>query len=371
MSNKKKKIIISLAIVVLVLAVFWLWQGNIFSKSILKLEILGPEKVKAGDEIEYTIKYKNNGNFVLQSPRLIINLPNYAITEGGKDLIVRDLQDIYLGAENFITVKTRLLGKEGDLKVVRAVLSYTPKNLSSKFESETTFTSKIDEVPITLNFDLPLKIEKGKNSQYSINYFSNFDYPLENLSIKVQPVSGFKVASSEPASLDNAEWKIPSLNKAEGGRITIKGSVSADINQNLTFEADLGIWKDGNFTVLKEAKQDVLVIQSLLLISQTVNGAADYIASPGDTLNYQISFANMGSSAFNNLFLIVRLDGQALDMSSIQANGAKVKQGDDMIIYDFNNFPQLQNLDIKQSGTVRFSIKVKDDWVPSNSDQDS
>ena len=76
------------------------------------------------------------------------------------------------------------MGKEGDLKTAKASLSYMPKNLTVRYESDTTFTTKIDAVPITLDFDLPTKVEKGKDLQYSINYFSNIDYPLENLKHK-------------------------------------------------------------------------------------------------------------------------------------------------------------------------------------------
>jgi len=61
-----KKIIfaILLALVVLGAVGFWFYRAGVFSKEILKLEILGPDTAKVGDEIEYTIKYKNNGNFV-------------------------------------------------------------------------------------------------------------------------------------------------------------------------------------------------------------------------------------------------------------------------------------------------------------------
>src|SRR3989338_8478770 len=111
---------------------------------------------------------------------------------------MQNLKDIYPGDEEFVKFKTRLLGKEGDLKSAKASLSYIPKNLTAPFESGTTFTTKIETVPITLDFDLPSKIEKGKDLQYSINYFSNIDYPLENLSLKIDPADGFNFISSEP-----------------------------------------------------------------------------------------------------------------------------------------------------------------------------
>jgi len=48
------------------------------------------------------------------------------------------------------------------------------------------------------------------------------------------------------------------------------------------------MWQNGNFIVIKQATQDVQVIQPLLFISQQVNGSGSYVASPGETLHYQI-----------------------------------------------------------------------------------
>jgi hypothetical protein len=55
--NKKILIILSIVIVA-VIAIFSLYRASIFSKEILKLEILGPDIAKVGEEIEYTVQYK-------------------------------------------------------------------------------------------------------------------------------------------------------------------------------------------------------------------------------------------------------------------------------------------------------------------------
>ena len=366
--NKKIIFIIIFIIIVIGFIGFWIYREGMFSKEILRLEILGVESTKAGDEIEYTVKYKNNGNFVLESPKLIFDLPDNSLTEDEKTRITQDLKDIYPGDEDFVKIKARLLGKEGDLKVAKAYLSYMPKNLTVRYESDTTFTTKIETVPITLDFDLSTKAEKGKDFQYSLNYFSNIDYPLENLSIKIAPVTGFEISSSEPSSLDNLEWKLKTLSKAQGGRITIKGKINADLNQNLNFTAQLGMWKNGNFFVIKEATAEVQTIQSMLYISQQVNGSSNYVASPGEMLHYQVFFRNIGSSAFENLFVIANLDGSALDMSTIQADNGQVQQNGNMIVWDWKGVSQLKKIDVQEEASVDFYVKVKSNWMPTSSD---
>ena len=346
---------------------FWIYREGTFSKQILKLEILGPDSAKVGEEIEYTIKYKNNGNFTLENPTLTIDLPDNSITDDGKVIVTKELEDIYPGTENSVVAKARLVGKEGDIKTAKAYLSYKPKNLTVRYESDTTFSTKIDEVPITLEFDVSSKAEKGKDFQYILNYFSNIDYTIGSLIIKIVPVSGFEIKSASPTSLDNQEWKLNSLAKNEGGRISVDGKISSDAADSLTFAAQLGVKQNGNFVVIKEATAQVQTIQAMLYISQQINGMSNYVASPGETLHYQIFFRNIGTSAFEKLYMIANLNGDALDMSTIKSNSGQVQQSGNMIVWDWKDVSQLEKVDVQEESSVDFSVKVKDDWVPSAS----
>ncbi len=368
-----KKIILGLSItVVALIIIFFLYRGSMFSKEILRLEIIGPDTAKIGDEIEYTVQYKNNGNFVLEKPKLTFILPDNSLNEDGKTILVQNLKDIYPGNQESIKFKTRLLGKDGDLETVKASLSYTPKNITAPYESSTTFNTKVDASPITLDFDLPTKAEQGKNLSYSINYFSNIDYPLENLSIKIDPVVGFDITSSNPVSLDGMEWKLKTLNKAQGGRINIAGKVLANNDQNLIFSVSLGMWQNGKFVLIKQTSITVQVIQPLLFISQQVNGSSAYVASPGETLHYQIFFRNIGSTPFNDLFMVVKLNSPALDMSTVQAeDGGRIQIDNNMIVWDYAEVPQLKSLDVQEQSEINFSVKVKNEWLPSGTETDN
>lgn len=358
-----KKIILILLIVIIVgFITFLFYRQNMFSGEILNLNISGPSTAKIGDEIQYTVQYKNNGNFILQKAKLIFELPDNSLTEDGKTIFTQNLNDIYPGDQEFVTFKGRLLGSDASLKIAKASLSYVPKNITATYESDATFSTKIDANPITLNFDLPSQIEQGKNLQYSINYFSNVNYPLENLSIKVDPTPGFDFVSATPTSLDNSEWKLQTLNNAQGGRINILGKISGAINQNLNFSAELGMWQGGNFIVIKQINNVVQIIQPLISISQQVNNADSYVASPGDILHYKIIFTNTGSTPFDNLTMAVKLDNSILDMSTVQPNeGGQLQADSNAITWNNNQFSQLNHLNANQQGEVDFSVKVRND----------
>jgi len=249
-----KKIILILLVVLISFGsiIFFYYKDKVFSEEILQLEILGPSDVKMGEEIEYTVKYKNNGNFILENAKIIFELPDNSLTEDSQTRFKKDLKDINPGTEDFIKFKGRLLGKEGDLKVVKAIISYSPYDLSVKYESEANFTSKIDSVNLSLDFDLPAIMERGKELSYSLIYNSKIDYPLENLSIKIDSPLGFSFKSSDPPSFDNLEWKLKTLSNNQGGKINIKGIISTESESPLVFRAILGMWQDGDFILIKE-----------------------------------------------------------------------------------------------------------------------
>lgn len=357
--DRKLTLILLTILVVLGFITFWFWRGAIFSKEILKLEILGPSSVKMGEEVSYVVTYKNNGNFTLERPRLIFELPDGSLTEDSKTRFSKDLEDVYPGQEQSVAFKGRLLGKEGDVKIAHAWLSYTPHNLSARYESHTTKTTKIDSVPITLTFDVNSKVEKGKEINFSINYFSNVNYPLENLSIKIDPMEGLELKSSDPVSLDNAEWKLETLLKGQGRKINIKGVVTTEAGDRVTLSARLGMWQDGIFVVIKEASQEIEVIQPQLLISQQINNSVNYVASPGEKLNYQIFLKNIGSTPFNSIIAVVRLDGAAFDFSTTKSSEGNVNFSDNTIIFDAEKVLKLVRLSARQEVGLSFEVTLK------------
>ena len=217
-----------------------------------------------------------------------------------------------------------------------------------------------------MTYDLPSRVEKGKEISYSINYFSNIDYPLENLSLKTDPVKGFNFKSSDPSSLDNSEWKLGVLNKSEGGRVSIKGTVSSEAESALNFSVHLGIWQDGNFIIIKDVEEEIKIIEPLLTISQTINGSSNYSPSPGESLIYEISFKNMGSTPFDNLFAVVRLSGSAFDLLTLSSYEGEAKLSDNLIVFDPNRAYVLRRLEPKKEVKVSFSVKLKPDLDVSN-----
>jgi len=360
----KKPLIIFLIVLFLGVGLIGLWyyQKNDYSKEILKIEILGPEYAQAGEEIEYLVRYKNNGNVVLEEPELIFEYPKYSLLQDGEELRwTKKVEDVYPGEEKSVKFKSRLLGKENEIVIARAWLNYQPKNLKARYESETTFSTQIKFVPLAFEFDLASKIETGQELQFSLNYFSNFDCELSDLRIKFDYPDGFLFKDASPQALEGTEWKITSLFQASGGRIKILGEIEGETGDQKVFRGEMGIYREGEFIVLKEAAQSIQIIEPAIYISQMVNNSPDYIANPGDLLHYEIFFKNIGRKSFSKKFLLVRLEGGAFDLETLRSDKGETGPGDNSIIFDWKNVPELSFLDAGDEGKVEFWIKVKDE----------
>lgn len=366
--NKTVVTLIVLAVACVMFFIFW--QNMSFSKEILKMEIIGPEKASVGEEIEYIVKFKNNGTVRLENPELTFEFPEGAIIDDGTRIQRKssdEIQgDIYPGQERTIKFITRYLGKENDVKTVKATISFQPKDLKSRNEVTTSFTTILGEVPINFSLDVPAETASGKAFSFRINYSSNVNYPLKDVSFMIQYPDGFEFLYSQPKGLENTQWDIPILNETGSGKIEVSGILTGNSQEQKIFRARMGIWQDGNFILLKESIKGVQITSPSLYITQRVNNNEDYIASVGDHLHYEVFFRNLSESPSTNMVLIIRLEGSSLDFNSIIAPDGKFESGDNSILWEPKNIPQLQYLDPGEEGKVEFWVDVKKNWTMKN-----
>lgn len=358
---KKRTILFLLILIAGGIFAYLSWQDMSFSKEVLRIEILGSEKTTIGDEVEYIVKVKNNGNIRLESPELIFEYPQDSVSSNG-DARIRTMSsseiggDIYPGEERAFKFSAVLLGKEKDVKVVKASISFQPKDLKTRSEVSTTFTTILGETPINLSIEAPARVGTGKALSLKVNYSSNASYPLTDLTCYITYPSGFDFLYSQPRGIDNNQFDIPLLGGASSGRIDISGILNGESSEQKVFKARIGIWQNGNFILLKEVIKGIEISSPALYVTQRVNNESNYASSLGDELHYEIMFQNIGEQALRDLALITRIEEKYVDMESLEISGGRFEDGS--IIWDSKNSQDLAYLDIGQIGKVDFKIKV-------------
>lgn len=363
MKRLKQKFFLFLILGLAIIAVFsyWSYRRQIFSKEVMKIEILGPSSAEAGEEVEYNLVYKNQGAVRLEGLVLYFDFPeNSLVEDNGAGRITKELEDIYPGQEEILKFKGRIFGKENEVKVARAIINYRPKNLKAVYESKSSFSTKIESASITFKFDFPSKITVGQETKISLNYFSNLNHPLNDLRIQADYPGGFEFLRSEPRGIENNEWEVGLLNKAEGGRIDIYGRITGEAGEVRIFNAELGVWTNDNFILLKEISRGVEIIKPKLSLFQTINGQSDYLARAGEGLHYELYFRNTGEEEFEDLFLVVELEGP-VDFETLNLEKGRINQVEHSILWDQRELERLTLLRPGEEGKVEFWVDLKED----------
>ncbi|MDD4074219.1 MAG: hypothetical protein PHU17_01685 [Candidatus Pacebacteria bacterium] len=361
---KKRILLLFLLMIVLSVFAFFSWKDMSFSKEVLKIEILSSERASIGEEINYIVKIKNNGNIRLESPELIFEYPDNAIISDneGKIKIMSSDQlggDIYPGEERTFKFGAVLLGQEKEIKIAKTSVSFQPKDLKTRSEVSTTFTTILENAPINISIESPAKVGNGKTLSLKVNYFSNASYDLNDLTCYIQYPSNFDILFSQPKGLDNSQFDIPVLAESSSGTINVSGILNGESSEQKVFKAKIGIWQDGNFIVLKEATKSIEISSPSLYVTQRVNNDSNYTTFAGDVLHYEIFFQNIGDQALRDLALISKIESAYVDIESIDASEAIVDGN--TIIWNASNFPSLSFLDIGETGKIEFSVNVSSD----------
>ncbi len=373
-SKKLKKIIISLLIVLFVTVAlgYFYYQKNIFWQDEVRFEIIAPEFVEAGEEVKYQLRYKNNSDVRLEDMTIVFEYPENSliIEEEEEDVIKRGdlrreirIDELNPGEEETVNFVSLPLGKKNQILQARAWMSYVPRNLTARYEIERTHTLKIEEVPLDLSFQMPSTMDTEKEQSIRVLFSSKMEYPLTDLEVRLFYPDGFEFIRSTPQTdtEENNMWPWPVLNEGDDGAIDIDALISGEPGEAKVFKALIGTWQDNNFIPLKEVSRGTSISESHILLDILINGKEDYIASPGEFVQYEIFFRNLGSETIEDLFLLADLDNQAMDLSKVEPMSGRFQEDRDIIIWSHVFKSELKSLREDEEGKVEFWVEVSED----------
>lgn len=363
---KKRKywLIGGISCFVFLIVIGWLfWRGfTSFDKSQVNLRIEGAERIVSGEEINYLVKYQNQTRLDLTKVKLVFHYPDDSIPLETEDLVQTiDLPDLRADQARQIELPVRIIGLQNEVKKAWAELSYQPKGISSFFANQAEFSTTIISVPLILDFDLPNRLVSGQTFDFSLKYLNQADVPFNNLQVRINYPSNFTFQSAEPQPLEESRiWSLGNLMAKEEGKIFIRGLIQGEEGEAKSFKARLGLFEENKFTPIAETVGALQISLSPLSISQTVNGATDYIARAGQELVYLIDYKNTTNVGIRNVIITSKLEGRALDLASLELEEGSFDGENQTITWKASNLPALEFLGPHQQGQVTFSVKVKD-----------
>jgi hypothetical protein len=346
---------------------FFKFRETSFSQERVAISLSGPQEVLSGKSLTYAIKYNNNNRAVLKNAVLKINFPKNFIPENnpgfheeGVSALAIDLGDIAGHKEGAVDFQGKIFSPKGALIYLKAEISYTPSNLSGQFVSQNQLSVSVQSSPVTIEINAPQKLANDDAIGYEINYQNNGEEEMVGMKIKVEYPEGFVFSKANPQNSEgNNLWHIGALAPGESGKIRIDGKLSGVINYIRTVNVYIGIADGEDFIIYDEESAATQIVGSTLVISQTVNGQDNLNVNLNELLNFEIKFKNDGEIGMRDVIITEKLEGEALDYASLILNKGSFDMNSKTITWKASDFENLKKFEPGQTGSVKFSIRVK------------
>ncbi len=356
--------------------------------SSLKLEFIAPEKVQIGEEFSYKIKYTNPSKYLMSEIELEVQYPDNFIYKGSEIDPIRgnygfELPDLQAGQTEEIAITGMLINSADSVNLAIAKLSYQPGNFSSIYKKEESVSTLVGGFGYNLNLETPGAVFVNQENNLSLIFsekqnedfystMSEFDIRFEfsdNIEVELYLYQDDEDEESEEdgeidnvilEKLDSRVWRLSGfnqeiINKEIIFNYTVKEEVD-DFNINVYLEKKAG---DNNYVfVSKNINPEV--ISSDLSISLFQNGSKnDQSIGFSEDLTYTINYSNMGSKSYENVSLMVIIEGDIIDWNSLWME----KEGEiseNSIIWTKDNISELEKIEPNEEGEISFSLKTKE-----------
>lgn len=352
----------AVAISLLIIGVGGFYIYQTLSSQGITLSVEAPDQILIGEPFRLSVIVRNDSNSVLGDASLALNLPSGTAIFGeapGKVIERKDLGNVGIGGINRQDFNLIILDGENTVKNFDVSLFYSPTAISAAFEKKTRKNIAVGKPAISFNILSPNRVFSGENFEITLTYANDTEIDFEDLNIRVDfpPNFSFKTSNLRPAAGNNF-WDLGDLRKNSEGRIIIQGNVIGPDQSFFDLSSTLSVSFAGRRYNIAEKEVRLSIAPSPLALSIFVNDSKDYIAKPGDFLNYSISYQNNTDVGLRDVILRLDLAGEMFDFSRISTTGF-TSSLNRTVIWNAANVPDFRLLPPGARGRVRLSILLK------------
>ncbi|MBI4407755.1 MAG: DUF11 domain-containing protein [Candidatus Kerfeldbacteria bacterium] len=298
------------------------------------LTIEADKTVASGDQLDLDIHYTNSsaagiskGAIELVVPAGFYFVSSDPVPADGTENHW-DISDVPAGAEGTIHLTGQVVGQVGDIKDFTALLTYTPVNFSSDFQTSANTSVTVGESIMKLDVSVPEQVRSGEELSYVFTITNAAALPLVNAKAVMTYPAGFQVASADPkATQGNATWLFEQIDPNATTTVTVKGTMSAEADAEQEFILQTGIEEANGFLNLQaEDRHTVKVINPELSLTMT----APRSAQAGGEVQYDITVSNPSKIAITDITLAIEFSGNAVTGNATTLDPiAELKPGDE------------------------------------------
>lgn len=335
------------------------------------VQISGPQSVASAEDVSYTITFRNGNRVALENARLTLRFPGTFRPAQTPDKTwsaeraEKSMGAVAPGTDAVETITGRFFGAQGESGRIEAVLQYTPAGTSGNFEVKQEITVTLATSPVALEIEAPRELGPGQMLDYVITYRNTSPETLSNARLSLEYPQSFTFFSADPGPENGTnEWRLGDIGPNASGKIVVHGALSGAPNESKTIVATLGVLQgDNTLRTYNRVERGTRLATTPLTVTQTVNGATELTALPGDILTYVIRYANQGSVGMREAVITQSIDTAYLDVSRLELESGAYDAAQKMIVWRASDIPALGRLEPGASGEIRFTIPVLEQFA--------
>ena len=387
-----KNIILILLLAGIVNFVYNQYFRNDNDISSLKLELVAPERLVAGEEFYYEVEYFNPSKFVFSEIYLEMQYPeNFVFDSATLNSVpiapssgnyAFNLETLASGERATLKIKGYILNLPESVNLAIARLTYLPGTFSSHFKKEASSSTIIRGLGFLVDTESSNAVFVNQENEIKI-FFSGFDEGLLSDKLSefdiffdfsegsggeiLEATSSLSLASSEETlkeklsleKLSAFSWHIANLKPMMDRQETIfKYKVKNKVDN---FQVNIGLrhkLNDKEFVFWQKTLKPELVSSDLslnLILNASKN---DQALNFGSDLNYSLHYSNKGTKAYQDVVIMAVLEGEVLDFDALVI-GQNGERSANSIVWSKNELPRLAEIKAGAEGEINFNIKVK------------
>ena len=382
------------------------------------LTITADKNLVTGQEFYYVVKYENLERLALHDVTITLDYPDGYIfleaspqpTSNNNTWSLADLE-AHRGGE--IRIKGKILAGQDKQNIILGEMTYQPDNFSSEFKKVASFENIIADTGLSLEIVGTASAMIGEEQRLIVKYKTKEQGFLDNFRLTVESdfldnivLMSQKQDSDKITEVAPWVWQVEGINKNEQElklRFKFKDKVATSQTLKLKFEYRYDSTKElmpvpgtpvattpepvvttpditkenaagakettdtteGEivppivYYLIAEVNQEIEMVKNDLNLNLVVNGSdRDQSIDFGQALHYSINYNNKGQSDMEDIAIMVVLDSDLLDWSSLSDDNRGLKKNN-TITWTKSQIPQLGSLSPQEKGNIDFTINVQ------------
>ena len=359
--------IIFFVLALLVVFFKFMGGGNLVSSDNIEITVKAPVSVLSGEVFSFEVEVKNNNDVSLTEADLGISFPT-----GAKDVVntilpakrVQDyIGDILPGQSIKKNISVVLLGNENEKKEINMALEYKVSGSNSLFNKIKTISVLLTSSPVNMVITGPQEVSINQKTDFTIEITSNSPTLMRGVLLKADYPFGFSFIDSSPKTFSkNNLWLIGDLEPGATRQIKFSGLFSGQEGEERGFTFSLGNQAQSDSLVLDSTFistfSSIVIRRPLVSIDVSFNetNSPEYVSTAGSKVETVITWKNNLTYEVSNLSIVVRLNGNALDKSSVQVDDGYYRSIDNVITFNKTTDSNLAKLLPGDSGSSKFTF---------------